>query len=70
MSKEIKFNYEEELAVLHTELVHLQEWVKKQGLKVVIVFEGRDASGKGGTIKRFTEPKPTCLQSCGVRGSY
>ena len=56
MSKEIKFNYEEELAILHTELVHLQEWVKKQGLKVVIVFEGRDASGKGGTIKRFTEP--------------
>jgi len=56
MSKDIKFNYEEELAILHTELVHLQEWVKKQGLKVVIVFEGRDASGKGGTIKRFTEP--------------
>ncbi|WP_339896259.1 polyphosphate kinase 2 [uncultured Algibacter sp.] len=56
MSKDNKFNYEEELAKLHTDLVHLQEWVKKQGLKVVIVFEGRDASGKGGTIKRFTEP--------------
>ncbi len=51
-----KFNYDEEMAKLHLELVHLQEWVKKQGLKVVIVFEGRDASGKGGTIKRFTEP--------------
>ena len=50
------FNYEEELSKLHTDLVHLQEWVKKQGLKVVIIFEGRDASGKGGTIKRFTEP--------------
>ena len=42
MSKDNKFNYEEELAKLHTEFVHLQEWVKKQGLKVVIVFEGRD----------------------------
>ncbi|CAH8285406.1 polyphosphate kinase 2 [Mariniflexile fucanivorans] len=51
-----KFNYEAELSKLHTDLVHLQEWVKKEGLKVVIVFEGRDASGKGGTIKRFTEP--------------
>ncbi|WP_242158754.1 polyphosphate kinase 2 [Aestuariivivens sediminis] len=50
------FNYDKELAKLHVELVHLQEWVKQQGLKVVILFEGRDASGKGGTIKRFTEP--------------
>ncbi|EAR02424.1 polyphosphate kinase 2 [Maribacter sp. HTCC2170] len=49
-------NYEEALACLHKELVHLQEWVRTQGLKVVIIFEGRDASGKGGTIKRFTEP--------------
>jgi polyphosphate kinase 2 len=51
-----KFDYDEELAKLHLKLVHLQEWVKKQGLKVVIIFEGRDASGKGGTIKRFMEP--------------
>ncbi len=48
--------YKEVLAGLHKELVHLQEWIKSQGLKVVIIFEGRDASGKGGTIKRFTEP--------------
>ena len=48
--------YEEALSGLQNELVHLQEWVKNQGLKVVIIFEGRDASGKGGTIKRFTEP--------------
>ena len=48
--------YEENLNELHKELVHLQEWVKSQGLKVVIIFEGRDASGKGGTIKRITEP--------------
>ncbi|MBT8320309.1 MAG: polyphosphate kinase 2 [Eudoraea sp.] len=51
-----KKTYEEHLKDLHKELVHLQEWVKSQGLKVVIVFEGRDASGKGGTIKRITEP--------------
>ena len=49
-------NYEDALACLQKDLVHLQEWVRTQGLKVVIVFEGRDASGKGGTIKRFTEP--------------
>lgn len=55
-SKDKKFDYDEELAKLHEELVYLQEWVKTQGLKVVIIFEGRDASGKGGTIKRFTEP--------------
>lgn len=48
--------YEKALAGLHMELVHLQEWIKSQGLKVVIIFEGRDASGKGGTIKRITEP--------------
>ena len=50
------FNYDKELAKLHKELVHLQEHVKKEGLKVVIVFKGRHASRKGGTIKRFTEP--------------
>ena len=47
--------YEAELAKLHIELVKLQEWVKHQGLKVVCIFEGRDAAGKGGTIKRITE---------------
>jgi len=47
--------YEKELARLHVELVKLQEWVKFNGLKVVVVFEGRDAAGKGGTIKRITE---------------
>ncbi len=48
--------YERELAKLQTELVKLQYWVKHKGLKVVIIFEGRDAAGKGGTIKRITEP--------------
>jgi polyphosphate kinase 2 len=47
--------YEKELARLQIELVKLQEWVKAKGLKVVIIFEGRDAAGKGGCIKRITE---------------
>src|SRR5499426_234443 len=48
-------DYEEELERLHVELVHLQEWVKLKGLKVCIVFEGRDGAGKGGTIKAITD---------------
>jgi polyphosphate kinase len=48
--------YERELRRLHIELVKLQEWVKHEGRKVVILFEGRDAAGKGGVIKRITEP--------------
>ena len=47
--------YEKELAKLHIELVKLQEWVKFKGLKVCIIFEGRDGAGKGGTIKALTE---------------
>ena len=47
--------YEQELKKLHVELVKLQEWVKHKGLKVCIVFEGRDGAGKGGTIKAITE---------------
>ena len=47
--------FEEELTKLHVELVKLQEWVKHKGLKVVVIFEGRDAAGKGGVIKRITE---------------
>ena len=47
--------YEEELARLQVELVKLQEWIKAKGLKVVVIFEGRDAAGKGGVIKRITE---------------
>ena len=47
--------YEKELTKLHVELVKLQEWVKYKGLKICIVFEGRDGAGKGGTIKAITE---------------
>ena len=48
-------DYEQELARLHVELVKLQQWVVHKGLKVCIVFEGRDGAGKGGTIKAITE---------------
>ncbi|HEU4784387.1 MAG TPA: polyphosphate kinase 2 [Ktedonobacterales bacterium] len=63
--------YEKEMAKLQVELVKLQRWVTHEGLRVVVVFEGRDAAGKGGTIKRIRErvsprvfrhvalPKPT-----------
>jgi polyphosphate kinase 2 len=47
--------YQRELKKLHAELVKLQEWVQLKGLKIAIVFEGRDGAGKGGTIKAITE---------------
>ncbi|MDD5509058.1 MAG: hypothetical protein PHD25_12170, partial [Bacteroidales bacterium] len=47
--------YEAELARLQIELVKMQEWVRQTGFKLVVIFEGRDAAGKGGTIKRITE---------------
>jgi polyphosphate kinase 2 len=47
--------YEAEVFRLQTEFVKLQEWVKESGARVVVIFEGRDAAGKGGTIKRITE---------------
>ena len=55
-SRKIKTSvYEKELARLQIELVKLQEWIKHEGLRVVVLFEGRDAAGKGGTIKRITQ---------------
>ena len=47
--------YEKELRKLQVRLCHLQRWVKEKGLRVVIVLEGRDAAGKGGTIRALTE---------------
>ena len=47
--------FDRELQKLQIELCHLQEWVKHEGLRVIVVFEGRDAAGKGGVIKRITE---------------
>jgi polyphosphate kinase len=49
------YNYIDELARLQFELIKLQEWVRLYGLKVVVIFEGRDAAGKGGVIKRIAE---------------
>jgi len=49
-------DYEKELARLQVELVKMQYWVKHTGVRIVILFEGRDAAGKGGTMKRITEP--------------
>jgi polyphosphate kinase 2 len=48
--------YERELARLHVELIKLQDWIRAKGLRVVCLFEGRDAAGKGGVIKRIAEP--------------
>src|SRR6516162_1353501 len=48
-------SYEKELRKLQVELCHLQRWVKTKGLRVIVLFEGRDAAGKGGTIKAITE---------------
>ncbi len=50
-----KKTYWDELRKLQIELVKLQEWIRFKGLKVVVIFEGRDAAGKGGAIKRITE---------------
>jgi polyphosphate kinase 2 len=53
--KPVKLSYLDKLAQLQFELIKLQEWVQKEGLKVCVLFEGRDAAGKGGVIKRITE---------------
>jgi polyphosphate kinase len=57
MSKKVldKKTYEKELERLQLELVKMQEWIRHTGLRVAVVFEGRDAAGKGGVIKRITE---------------
>ena len=57
MSDKKEFNkiYEKKLSKLQRKLVSMQEWVIQEGKKIVIIFEGRDAAGKGGTIKRLTE---------------
>src|SRR5438552_12513647 len=47
--------YDKELRKLQARLCHLQDWVKQKGLRVIIIFEGRDAAGKGGTIRTLTE---------------
>ena len=54
-TSEARINYFKELFRLQRELIRLQDWVVHKKLKVVVIFEGRDAAGKGGAIKRFTE---------------
>ena len=59
--------YEKQLRKLQVELCHLQEWVKVQKFKVIILFEGRDAAGKGGTIKALTEKvSPRVFRVCAL----
>ena len=53
--KELNKSYEKKLSKLQKQLVSMQEWVIQEGKKIVVIFEGRDAAGKGGTIKRLTE---------------
>ena len=50
-----KLQYEAELAILQSELVHLKKWISDHKMRVMIIFEGRDAAGKGGSIKRFKQ---------------
>jgi polyphosphate kinase 2 (PPK2 family) len=56
--------YESELRRLQAELCTLQAWVKAKGLRVIIVFEGRDGAGKGGTIRAITERQPARVSRC------
>lgn len=66
-SKMKRKEYEKELRKLQVQLCHLQEWVKEKKLRVVIIFEGRDAAGKGGTIKALTEKvSPRVFRICAL----
>jgi polyphosphate kinase 2 (PPK2 family) len=60
-------DYERELRRLQVELVKLQEWIRQKGLRVVVLFEGRDAAGKGGAIKRITESRS--IRACAGGGA-
>ncbi|MGM4919483.1 polyphosphate kinase 2 [Tardiphaga sp. 813_E8_N1_3] len=60
-------DYEKQLEKLQVELCHLQEWVKAKNLKVIVIFEGRDAAGKGGSIKALTEKvSPRVFRVCAL----
>jgi polyphosphate kinase len=59
--------YNRELARLQTELVKLQQWIKHTGGKAVVIFEGRDAAGKGGVLKRIAVVLPTLRQGASGR---
>ena len=53
--KEFNKKYDKMIRDLQVDLVHMQDWVIENNKKIVVIFEGRDAAGKGGTIKRITE---------------
>ena len=64
-------DFEKELTKLQTELCWLQKWVVEKGLRMIVVFEGRDAAGKGGVIKRITERvRPKSVQSGSLTRPY
>ena len=66
-SKMKRKEYEKELRKLQVQLCHLQEWVKTKKLRAIIIFEGRDAAGKGGTIKALTEKvSPRVFRVCAL----
>ena len=62
--------YEKKLGRLQDELVKLQEWIRHENLKVLVLFEGRDAAGKGGMIKRILEPQAVELPSRQADAGY
>ena len=66
-SKMKRKEYEKELRKLQVQLCHLQDWVRQEKLRVIIIFEGRDAAGKGGTIKALTEKvSPRVFRVCAL----
>ena len=68
-SKLSRKEYEEALRELQTELCSVQDWVKQTGQRIVVVFEGRDAAGKGGTIRAITERvSPRTVSPCRSAG--
>ena len=63
--------YEKELHSLQVELCHLQDWLNPTGARVIVVFEGRDAAGKGGTIKAITERvSPRVFRVVALAGAF
>ena len=62
--------YEKELRKLQVQLCHLQQWVRAKNLRAIIVFEGRDTAGKGGTIKAITERSPRVFRGGGAARTF
>jgi polyphosphate kinase 2 (PPK2 family) len=69
-SKMRRATYEKQKSMLQVELIKAQQWVKESGQKIVLLFEGRDAAGKGGTIKRYMEHMNPRSARGGTRKTY